>query len=363
MLKLIYILPLLLIPLLVPMAWATPLEGQQLIGESSGVSVDIKFGQDDIHVFSNGKERITPTLESVTMNFFGDSIDLSDSDLRISNTGNHFRISNVELGIIMYGHFREATDTYTINVYLTGADGFQKYPVTTAFHLPDDKVVETEVEENEPFEEKPLYIPELDFLIEHDFRTYWQDSFDVYVKAFDINKNSDPSFDDFNGAIHDADVTVIVSHDDEKVVTMQGKTNNGYWDGSYYFVENTWPGGEYIVDVIVNNLGESVSKTVTMFVIGDTIGGGSSNQAPIANAGSDVATAGGSEVTLNGSGSFDPEGNDLTYLWTQTSGTDVGIDGSTTVSVTFNVVDTSVFELTVSDGIFSTSDTVTVTVS
>lgn len=85
------------------------------------------------------------------------------------------------------------------------------------------------------------------------------------------------------------------------------------------------------------------------------------NQPPVANAGPDQTveqdSPAGASVTLDGSGSSDPDGDTLTYLWTWAGGSASGVNP--TVLLPWGVTEIT---LTVSDGELSDTDTVYVTV-
>jgi len=102
--------------------------------------------------------------------------------------------------------------------------------------------------------------------------------------------------------------------------------------------------------------------TVTVTVNAD-------NDAPTADAGSNQTVNEGDAVTLTGVASSDPEGESLTYTWTQVSGPSVTLSDASAAQPTFTapegLTNTNVqFQLTVSDGTNTSSvDTVTVTVN
>jgi len=79
------------------------------------------------------------------------------------------------------------------------------------------------------------------------------------------------------------------------------------------------------------------------------------NQAPVANAGSDQSVITNATVTLNGSGSTDPDDDlPLSYRWTQTGGPAVALSNTGHVSSTFTSPATSgvlTFTLAVTDSL------------
>ena len=93
-----------------------------------------------------------------------------------------------------------------------------------------------------------------------------------------------------------------------------------------------------------------------------------SNATPVSDAGVDQTVAETAVVTLDGSGSTDPEGQTLTYAWVQTGGPAVTLSDANAESPTFTAPDLLVntpitFQLTASDGTTNSVDTVTITVN
>ena len=88
------------------------------------------------------------------------------------------------------------------------------------------------------------------------------------------------------------------------------------------------------------------------------------NHVPTANAGPNQDVNMGSTVTLNGTGSTDPDGDSLSYSWVQASGpVQVTLNGASTAQPTFvaNTVGTYQLSLTVNDGkVNSTPSRVTI---
>jgi hypothetical protein len=92
------------------------------------------------------------------------------------------------------------------------------------------------------------------------------------------------------------------------------------------------------------------------------------NSKPTADAGAQQSVNGHTVVSLTGSASSDPNGQPLTFGWTQTNGMPVTLTSATAISPTFTapaITDTLVFQLVVTDSLGLASDPafVTVTVS
>lgn len=80
------------------------------------------------------------------------------------------------------------------------------------------------------------------------------------------------------------------------------------------------------------------------------------NQRPVAVAGADQTVDEGAAVVLSGAGSSDPDGNSVSFTWTQVSGPGVELSGANTEAPSFTAPTVSqntelVFSLVVSDGV------------
>lgn len=117
--------------------------------------------------------------------------------------------------------------------------------------------------------------------------------------------------------------------------------------------------GRYVASLTVSDGGLDDTDDVEITVT-------SENGDPVANAGPDQTVATGAFVTLSGTGSSDPDGDTLAYVWTMTSrpgGSAAFLSGSSSSGPTFTADLAGNYELslTVSDGTsYSSPDTMRV---
>ncbi|QLH76922.1 PQQ-binding-like beta-propeller repeat protein [Halosimplex rubrum] len=120
--------------------------------------------------------------------------------------------------------------------------------------------------------------------------------------------------------------------------------------------------GSYIINLTVaDSDGNTAAAERTLNVSVD-------NRPPVTETGIDRTVNEGTSVELDGSGSSDPDGDSLTYQWTQTSGTAVSLADVSTATPTFaaptvDSTTTLTFELVASDGRATDRDVVNITVS
>jgi len=164
----------------------------------------------------------------------------------------HARIQDLEEAVSTDSFYHIDTDPDTPSI-----QDLEEAVSTDSFRHPD---MESEV---------TGYQPDLDVVIQHDFRTYWKENFDFQIIAFDTNKTPQMiDKDTFDGRLDGANVTATISMDANIIQSYGGITRSGEFTDSHYFEENISAPGEYSLDVAVDYLDQTVSESVPFFVIG-----------------------------------------------------------------------------------------------
>jgi len=179
-----------------------------------------------------------------------------------------------------------------------------------------------------------------------------------------VNLSWEASASDGGSAITNYRIYRGTASNGETFLTQLGNvlsyTDNGVTNGNTYYYQVA----------AVNSVGESAKSGEASATPAAPPPPPPTNNPPVANAGADQSVDEGTSVTLNGSGSSDPDGDSLTYLWEQTLGTSVTLSNANTATPSFTAPEvgasgeTLTFQLTVKDpGGLSATDTVNVTVN
>ena len=169
----------------------------------------------------------------------------------------------------------------------------------------------------------------------------------------DVRSGETVTFDGVGSFDYDGPITGSWETVSDVAVNLQGSGLTNNFIAPYVTKDTTI---EFVLTVF-DNSGHSDNDMVNVTI--------RPNRRPTANAGADqIVKAGAAYVGIHGSGD-DPENDALYYSWEQVSGETVTILRNFGDTIRFNAPNTFsvlVFELTVSDGVYETTDRVTITV-
>jgi len=213
-------------------------------------------------------------------------------------------------------------------------------------------------------EENDQFAPNDDFssaaVIQQEFSdaTIWGGESDFYRVGLNDSEGLSirltPTSDDLEFRIYDPD---------QEIVAEDSFVSDGSTDRLTIEAETA---GTHYVEVNGDDTQSTTDYTLQSNQTDDSDDG--SNTPPTADVGADQTVDEGDTVTLDATGSDDPDGDSLTYSWAQTGGPDVSLTDADTVTPEFTApeVDSETaltFEVTVDDGQATDTDTTTVTVT
>jgi flagellar hook assembly protein FlgD/fibronectin type 3 domain-containing protein len=127
-----------------------------------------------------------------------------------------------------------------------------------------------------------------------------------------------------DGGTYRTAVIPIITIAETGAFTSSIQLNGAPFSSGTGIVEN----GQYTLEVVATDQAGNTTRRVVRFAV-------ARNRAPVANAGSDQTVNEGHTISLDGSGSFDPDGAPLIFAWTQTAGPPVQLSDPAGAKPTF----------------------------
>jgi len=250
----------------------TPAFAELDLSNQKIVSLDgkliLEFGE-NIQTFKRGEIIQTPQLDNGIIKLADKTVFLQGEYTNILGDSFSVRLDDGKI------YARNNQDgTFTVKVLTLTNNGFQKQTFSSVLQpieiIESPEIIQpTEKMDTLSTEPKKVYTPDLIITSSHDFTMYWNEVFNIDVQVYD--KNINPNGIGFEGRLDGVNITVIISSDGEILTTLKGVTVNGEWQGDYFVKQNIVFPKEYNVDIIASYLGQNVSESSTMFVIGNTV--------------------------------------------------------------------------------------------
>lgn len=237
------------------------LQNTNLVGESAVILLDIEFGGDTIKSGFT-RDYITNHLDVITLTFYGDEIPLSEPELKITSTGDNFRILSLPEGIIIYGHKKTALENYEINLYFSTDKDLNKFTLSSSIPIPKEQVIES-------IQDEDIIETEFHFLTDQYERVYNTYNYKFFVKTFDKSLYFGNEWNNFEGRISGATVTAIISDPDGVIKSdTTGIVEYGIYEGTVHVPHNLWKKGWYTIDLQIEFEGKLYYEQLSFYVYG-----------------------------------------------------------------------------------------------
>jgi hypothetical protein len=117
--------------------------------------------------------------------------------------------------------------------------------------------------------------PRLKILVQQTERVYWEKDYDITVRVFDAELNKSNNFNQNWGHLSNIDILVEITNTKNELLTsFKGETDhNGIFEDDFIVKTKTMK-GEYFVKIFAGTGNNQVTKTLSMFVLGDKSGDG-----------------------------------------------------------------------------------------